>query len=216
MDRTQQFLRELVESDGCPGYESDVYRVMSRYLKGVGKVSSDRLGSFICEKKGTSAGPRVMLAGHLDEVGRELGRARIRAARRHVDEIAADCLRAEDLLVAQAVEEDRLRLAGAVVVVELDRRRDGHDRLGRGLGQRGRRQSRGPEQSRYGLPPLRAPRRSAVELPPGARAQPGPRLRQSQHGAGPRCVRPARSRSRSRARRGRAGSRPPSCRCRTR
>jgi len=42
---------------------------MQRYLKGVGAFSRDRLGSFICEKKGSSARPRVMLAGHLDEVG---------------------------------------------------------------------------------------------------------------------------------------------------
>jgi endoglucanase len=42
---------------------------MARYLKGVGTITSDRLGSFICEKKGTAASPRVLLAGHLDEVG---------------------------------------------------------------------------------------------------------------------------------------------------
>jgi endoglucanase len=32
-------------------------------------VTRDRLGSFILEKKGSAAAPRVMLAGHLDEVG---------------------------------------------------------------------------------------------------------------------------------------------------
>ncbi len=69
MDRTQEFLRDLVEAHGAPGFEGDVARVMERYLKGIGTVSRDRLGSFICEKKGTSAAPRVMLAGHLDEVG---------------------------------------------------------------------------------------------------------------------------------------------------
>ena len=69
MDRTQEFLKELVEADGAPGFESDVAAVMQRRLKGVGTFSRDRLGSFICEKKGTTAGPRIMLAGHLDEVG---------------------------------------------------------------------------------------------------------------------------------------------------
>lgn len=69
MDRTQQFLKELSEVDGVSGYEGDVSKVMAKYLKGVGAISRDRLGSFVCEKKGSSAGPRVMLAGHLDEIG---------------------------------------------------------------------------------------------------------------------------------------------------
>ena len=68
MDRTTQFLKDLVEAHGTSGYESDVAAVMQRHLKGVGPFTRDRLGSFICEKKG-GAGPRVMLAGHLDEVG---------------------------------------------------------------------------------------------------------------------------------------------------
>jgi endoglucanase len=69
MDRTQKFLRDLVEADGVPGNEGDVAGIMERHLGGVGTMSRDRLGSFICEKKGASAEPRVMLAGHLDEVG---------------------------------------------------------------------------------------------------------------------------------------------------
>ena len=69
MDRTQQFLKELVETHGAPGFEENVAQVMRGYLKGVGEFSRDRLGSFICEKKGSSARPRIMLAGHLDEVG---------------------------------------------------------------------------------------------------------------------------------------------------
>jgi putative aminopeptidase FrvX len=69
MDRTQQFLRELVEAHGAPGFESDVARVMERHLKGVGDFHRDRLGSFLCEKKGSQAAPRVLLMGHLDEVG---------------------------------------------------------------------------------------------------------------------------------------------------
>lgn len=68
-DATLEFLRDLVEAHGTPGSEAPVAAVMRRYLAGVGPMSSDRLGSFICEKKGTAAGPRIMLAGHLDEVG---------------------------------------------------------------------------------------------------------------------------------------------------
>jgi len=69
MDRTGQFLKDLVEAHGVPGFEGGVAAVMARYLKGVGTISRDRLGSFICELSGPAGGPRVMLAGHLDEVG---------------------------------------------------------------------------------------------------------------------------------------------------
>jgi endoglucanase len=69
MDATLNFLKELVDCHGAPGFEGQVATVMERYLKGVGPISKDRLGSFICEKKGSSAGPKIMLAGHLDEVG---------------------------------------------------------------------------------------------------------------------------------------------------
>ena len=69
MDSTLEYLKELVETNGAPGFEGDVARVMERRLKGVGTISRDKLGSFVCEKKGLPSGPRVMLAGHLDEVG---------------------------------------------------------------------------------------------------------------------------------------------------
>ena len=69
MDRTVRFLKDLVDAHGAPGFEGPVAQVMERQLKGVGTFSRDRLGSFICEKRGSSDGPRVMLAGHLDEVG---------------------------------------------------------------------------------------------------------------------------------------------------
>jgi len=69
MDRTQEFLKTLVDAHGVPGFEEDVAAVMQKYLKGGGPFSKDRLGSFICEKTGDAKGPKVMLAGHLDEVG---------------------------------------------------------------------------------------------------------------------------------------------------
>jgi endoglucanase len=69
MDAVQKFLKDMVEAHGVPGYEGHVFEVMERYLAGLGPVSRDRLGSFVLEKRGSSAGPRVMLAGHLDEVG---------------------------------------------------------------------------------------------------------------------------------------------------
>ena len=69
MDATLEYLKELVDTHGVPGFEREVAAVMERRLKGCGTITKDRLGSFICEKKGPAGGPRVMLAGHLDEVG---------------------------------------------------------------------------------------------------------------------------------------------------
>ena len=68
MDRTLQVLKDLVEAHGAPGFENDVAKVMEKHLAGLGTFSRDRLGSFMCEKRGSSEGPRVMLMGHLDEV----------------------------------------------------------------------------------------------------------------------------------------------------
>ncbi len=77
MDKTLEFLRDLAEAHGTPGAESPVVQVLERRLRGIGTFGRDRLGSFICEKAGMPRTarargpepPRVMLAGHLDEVG---------------------------------------------------------------------------------------------------------------------------------------------------
>jgi putative aminopeptidase FrvX len=63
-------LRELSESFGPSGFEREpatlVKNAGERYAD---EVSSDKLGSVIFKKRGTSDSPRVLLAGHLDEVG---------------------------------------------------------------------------------------------------------------------------------------------------
>ena len=69
MDATLEYLKELVDTHGTSGFERDVYDVLARRLKGYGEISKDRLGSFICEQEGPAGSPRVMLAGHLDDVG---------------------------------------------------------------------------------------------------------------------------------------------------
>ncbi len=69
MDETLQMLKELAEAPGVPGQEEAVGRVMRRHLEPLGEVSSDSLGSVIGRKEGPAGGPKVMLAGHLDEIG---------------------------------------------------------------------------------------------------------------------------------------------------
>ncbi|CAA9240462.1 MAG: Putative aminopeptidase YsdC [uncultured Chloroflexia bacterium] len=69
MDETLTMLRELVEAPGVPGQESAVRDVMRRYLEPLGEVRTDNLGSIVGRKVGQEGGPKIMLAGHMDEVG---------------------------------------------------------------------------------------------------------------------------------------------------
>jgi putative aminopeptidase FrvX len=69
MDQTEEFLQEITEADGVPGYEGDVRAIMRRHLDGVAVVEQDKIGSFIGKHVGAAERPRVMLAGHMDEIG---------------------------------------------------------------------------------------------------------------------------------------------------
>lgn len=69
MDERERLLKELSEAAGVPGYEVEVRAVMRRFLEGVAEVTQDQLGSFIAGLPGPERGPRVMLAGHMDEIG---------------------------------------------------------------------------------------------------------------------------------------------------
>ncbi|PTX55035.1 endoglucanase [Melghirimyces profundicolus] len=64
----KQLLKELTEVAGPPGHEGPVRELMGRWASTVAdEVTSDRLGAMIARKGNT--GPRIMLAGHLDEIG---------------------------------------------------------------------------------------------------------------------------------------------------
>jgi endoglucanase len=67
--RSMNWLRLLTEADGLPGYEHGVAAIISKEMRGLATLTRDRLGSVICAKKGASDRPRIMLPGHMDEVG---------------------------------------------------------------------------------------------------------------------------------------------------
>ncbi len=69
MDATEKLFQEITEVPGVSGYESEVRAVLRKHLEPVARIEQDRLGSIIAVKQGASAQPRVMLAGHMDEVG---------------------------------------------------------------------------------------------------------------------------------------------------
>lgn len=69
MDETLTMMRELTDAPGVSGHEEAVRRVMRRYLEPLGEVLTDNLGSIVARKEGRAGGPKVMLVGHLDEIG---------------------------------------------------------------------------------------------------------------------------------------------------
>ena len=69
MDENLKMYQELTEAPGVPGQEQEVRAIMRRYLQPYGKIMEDNLGSIFAEKVGLAGGPRIMIAGHMDEVG---------------------------------------------------------------------------------------------------------------------------------------------------
>jgi endoglucanase len=69
MDFTLNLLKELTETPGVSGYETPIRAVIRKYLEKYGELTQDKIGSVICRKQGNSEKPRIMLAGHMDEIG---------------------------------------------------------------------------------------------------------------------------------------------------
>jgi len=69
MDFTLNLLKELTETPGISGYETPIRAVIRKYLEKYGELTQDKIGSVICRKQGASEKPRIMLAGHMDEIG---------------------------------------------------------------------------------------------------------------------------------------------------
>lgn len=62
-------LRRLSLAAGPPGAEGEVRDLVRETVRPAGSISYDRLGSVLCEARGTTEAPRVALFAHLDEVG---------------------------------------------------------------------------------------------------------------------------------------------------
>lgn len=69
-DETLTMLKELTDAKGIPGNEKEVRDVFERYIQPYAdEVTRDNLGSSIAKKAGDVNGPKIMIAGHLDEIG---------------------------------------------------------------------------------------------------------------------------------------------------
>ncbi|RLG48477.1 MAG: peptidase M28 [Thermoproteota archaeon] len=65
-----EFFGKLSESFGPSGFEREpILLIKERYSRYADEILTDGLGSLILKKKGSSEEPRVILAGHCDEVG---------------------------------------------------------------------------------------------------------------------------------------------------
>ena len=70
-DKDFSFFKELVESPSPSGYEQPAQRVLRRHLKDFAdEIEGDVMGNLIARVASEGEGaPRVMLAGHCDEIG---------------------------------------------------------------------------------------------------------------------------------------------------
>lgn len=70
MDQTLQMLKELTDANGIPGNERAPRDVMKRHIEPFAdSIEYDNLGGLIAKKVGDANGPKIIVAGHLDEVG---------------------------------------------------------------------------------------------------------------------------------------------------
>ncbi|NMB20680.1 MAG: M42 family metallopeptidase [Firmicutes bacterium] len=67
----KQVLRSLSEASGVSGYEHGLNSLVQENCPWADEIKTDKLGNVIMLKKGQGSGPRpkVMLAGHMDEIG---------------------------------------------------------------------------------------------------------------------------------------------------
>lgn len=70
MDEVLTMLKDLTDANGIPGNEREAREVMHKYIAPFAdEVEQDGLGSLIAKKVGDANGPKIMVAGHLDEIG---------------------------------------------------------------------------------------------------------------------------------------------------
>ena len=68
--KTMALLKEMLESFGPAGFERETAAIIKKAVETYAdEVTTDKLGSVIFSCKGSAERPRVLLAGHIDEVG---------------------------------------------------------------------------------------------------------------------------------------------------
>lgn len=69
-DVNLDMLKDFTLTDGISGHEKKIAEVYKTWVEdSVDEITYDQLGSVIAHKKGEENGPKIMLAGHIDEIG---------------------------------------------------------------------------------------------------------------------------------------------------
>ncbi len=69
MNDKMKLVKELTDASGVPGFEHEIRAIIRKHMEGLACIEEDRLGSIICKKEGPADGPKIMLSGHMDEIG---------------------------------------------------------------------------------------------------------------------------------------------------
>lgn len=70
LDETLQMLKDLTDAKAISGNEKQARDVMKRYIEPYAdELTYDNIGSLVAKKNGQADGPKIMVAGHLDEIG---------------------------------------------------------------------------------------------------------------------------------------------------
>lgn len=64
-----RMIEELCQAHSPSGFESPVKELIKEYLKDHVHFCQDNMGSLICEKTGSGDLPKIMIPGHIDEIG---------------------------------------------------------------------------------------------------------------------------------------------------
>lgn len=64
-----KLIEKMSLAHGPSGFEDEVKELITSELEGLVEFSHDNLGSLICKKTGTTNTPKIMIPGHMDEVG---------------------------------------------------------------------------------------------------------------------------------------------------
>ena len=69
-DKSLKLMKDMMEAFGPSGFEREVNSLLKRWMEPyMDGVVSDKLGSIAFISKGTSEKPKILLAGHTDEIG---------------------------------------------------------------------------------------------------------------------------------------------------
>lgn len=68
-ERAESLLKSFTEAHSAPGYEDEVREIFLKEIRDWGHCAADKSGSVWCQLPHTDGTPRVMIAGHMDEVG---------------------------------------------------------------------------------------------------------------------------------------------------